>query len=129
MRNGPYELVKAPENYPGMKYRGKYCYEHILVWWQEHNLMPEDGYEIHHINHNHRDNRIENLKLVTMLEHRKLHGELRTKAAFILEKCGQCKEQFSILKSKRKTRIGRNKYNKIFCSLKCGATHQANPIL
>ena len=31
MKSGNYILIKAPDNYPGKKYRGKYCYEHHYV--------------------------------------------------------------------------------------------------
>ena len=42
MINGDYILVVAPPDYPGVKYRGRYCYEHRLVWWKEHNFLPKD---------------------------------------------------------------------------------------
>ena len=33
MINGDYILVVAPDDYPGVRYREKYCYEHYLVYW------------------------------------------------------------------------------------------------
>ena len=76
MKNGPYELIIAPENYPGKRYRNKYAYEHIVRFWEHNGIVPPKGYEIHHKNMNHRDNRIENLELISMHEHRVFHGKL-----------------------------------------------------
>lgn len=77
MKNGPYELIVAPEEYPGMKYRGRYCYEHHLVYWRAHGVIPEPGQIIHHINENKRDNRLVNLELMDVGDHGRHHGEAR----------------------------------------------------
>lgn len=47
---------------------------HDWVWEQEHGPIP-DGYDVHHRNEDKQDNRIENLQLVTTLEHKRLHSE------------------------------------------------------
>ena len=52
MINGNYEFITAPENYPGKKYRDKYCYEHVFVWWQNTGTIAGKGNVIQHINGN-----------------------------------------------------------------------------
>lgn len=62
MRNGPYELVVAPPEYPGKRYRGRYCYEHHLVWWLHTGVLPQYGCDIHYKNGDRRDNQWANLE-------------------------------------------------------------------
>ena len=52
--------------------------EHRHIW-EKHNGKIPKGMFIHHKNENGKDNRIENLQLVTPKEHGKLHRELRRK--------------------------------------------------
>ena len=117
MRNGKYELVVAPVNYPGTKYRGKYCYEHILNYWKNTNKLPGEGYEIHHLDGNHRNNKIENLLLVTSKEHRKIHADLQRKPP-VEKECSNCSVSISIpFKHFRgKSQAGQANF---FCSKKC----------
>ena len=73
MKNGPYILVIAPPNYPGKRYRSRYCYEHHLIWWTETGQLPEDGYLIHHKDHNKHNNDFSNLELISVTQHNQLH--------------------------------------------------------
>lgn len=50
---------------------------HVYVWQKEVGDIPK-GYEIHHINRDKADNRIENLRLMKTSEHRKLHASIMT---------------------------------------------------
>lgn len=53
----------------GKKYKIARC-----VWEAFNGPIPE-GYDIHHINHNTKDNRLENLCLIESHKHRKMHYE------------------------------------------------------
>lgn len=74
MKNGKYIIVIAPESYTMKKYRGRYCYEHHLVWW-EHNGNIDKDEVIHHKNGDKHDNRIENLCVLSRSEHASEHGK------------------------------------------------------
>ena len=55
---------------PGTK---RFRMEHVLVWESRHGPVPP-GRELHHVNGNKLDNRIENLQSVTRLEHKRIHS-------------------------------------------------------
>ena len=48
----------------------------VYTWEQINGTVPK-GYEIHHINFDRADDRIENLQLLSKSEHRLLHAKLR----------------------------------------------------
>lgn len=52
-------------------------YMHRVVW-EFYNTKIPDGYEVHHIDFDRSNNDISNLQLLTVSEHRRLHGELLT---------------------------------------------------
>ena len=91
MRNGKYELVVAPEGYPGKLYRGRYCYEHHLVYWRAHGVLPDPTQCIHHKNERTRDNRLENLELTDKKKH--VSGHAKPKTFFELI-CAHCRKPF-----------------------------------
>jgi hypothetical protein len=110
MRNGPYELVKAPDGYPGMRYRGLYCYEHHAVYWKHYGVLPGPNEVVHHINEEKRDNRIENLELMSKAAHGYEHG-LRSRRLPVTDDCPECGAGF--------TRYGRGHTRRKFCSRRC----------
>ena len=124
MKNGPYELIIAPKKFPGKRYRDKYAYEHVVIFWKYHGFVPKTGFEIHHKDMNHRNNKITNLKLLTIAEHRKLHGLLKTQRSMVTVECGFCIKKITIIKSDLEKRLKQNKFKKLFCSTSCGAKHQ-----
>lgn len=111
MKNGPYELVIAPEQYPGKKYRNRYCYEHHLVWWQAGNILPQAGEVLHHINNNRRDNRLENLELMSVAQHNTEHSP---ETVMRIETCAYCNNEFS-----RPARHFNSKYKNYYCNRRC----------
>lgn len=75
MKNGPYNLVIAPENYPGKKYREKYAYEHHVVYWENTGKIPVKGKtEVHHKDENKRHNIFSNLEMLDSSKHKRLHN-------------------------------------------------------
>ena len=116
MKNGPYELVKAPDNYPGRTYRGarRYVYEHILIWWIHAGTLPKPNQVVHHKNGKQRDNRFRNLELKTRAAHTKEHQQ-REKAVFECSYCGKTSATTaSDLRRRRKAS------DRVCCSVSCG---------
>ena len=64
-------------------------FEHVLVWEQHYGPVPE-GFEIHHVNQDKLDNRIENLRLVNRLEHKRLHSGCIRFGKTWLKRCRRC---------------------------------------
>jgi hypothetical protein len=114
MKNGLYNLVIAPESYPGKRYRNRYVYEHHIVFWEKYGLIPA-GYVIHHKNGDHRDNRLSNLSLISHKEHSKLHGALK-KTMYIELKCPICSNIF--VREKRQTHLTKGGFCSC-CSRRC----------
>lgn len=122
MKNGPYEMVIAPVGYPGKRYRDRYAYEHHVVWWQNTGSVPPPGFDVHHKNEQKRDNRFDNLELLSKSEHTKHHApEAMPKLSFT---CGWCLELFKVSERIARQRLKKAKHDKLFCSRSCGAKHQ-----
>lgn len=111
MKNGNYELIIAPEYYPGIKYRKRYAYEHVIVWWKYYGKLPEKNMIIHHKNGNYRDNKIENLELMTRSDHTKHHYKPPPIVEII---CKYCNKLFKLELRKYKSRIKSGQKN-FFC--------------
>lgn len=115
MKNGPYELVVAPDDYPGKRYRGRYCYEHHLVWWRADNPLPEQDEMLHHKNDNKRDNRLLNLEMMKRGAHSRRHTKSRGQM-MVRFRCPSCGIDF--IRPKCKSQL--SKGGKItFCSRQC----------
>lgn len=115
MKNGPYILVKAPEDYPGKKYRDKYVYEHIYVWWKTTKVIPPDGYQVHHKNANKHDNRFENLEMIHRSTHLRLHKSIGCETLLI---CCWCQKPFK--RDNRNYNYKKSKgQSRFYCSRKC----------
>ncbi len=117
MKNGDYCLAVAPPEYPGKKYRGRYCPEHHLVWWQNTGEVVPPGYEIHHKDKNKQHNVFDNLELLSSEEHRKLHATEKTRRMVTLT-CPSCGTEFT--RERRQTHLCKGG-NPTSCSRSCSA--------
>jgi hypothetical protein len=116
VRNGPYILVVAPEGYPGKRYRGRYCYEHQLVYWQNTGVIPGPGELIHHKNDNKHDNDFGNLELKVVGKHTADHNLGRPKKMVRLQ-CPGCGKIFE--RSRRLTHLASTTRKFTSCSRAC----------
>lgn len=119
MKNGDYEMVKAPDDYPGRTYRGsrRYVYEHHLVWWQHTGGVVPCGLVIHHRNGKKRDNRFQNLELK---EHALHSSEHALRVPEVAAECDHCGITFSIKPAEYRKRSARTKSGAVYCSRSCG---------
>ena len=120
MKNGDYILVIAPDDYPGKRYRGRYCYEHHLLYWQAYGVTPTEEEIVHHKDGNKHNNSIENLELISRKDHSYMHTKSRGKKMLSL-KCPVCGKVFA--KEKRKTHV-ENGRGATYCSKRC--SNEAN---
>lgn len=116
MRNGDYILVVAPPDFPGKKYRGRYCYEHHLVYWQTHGVVPKKDEIIHHKDENKHNNHPDNLELKTRKKHAQEHDATRGKTMVELQ-CPYCQTIF--IREKRQTYLQKTNVTYTCCSRKC----------
>lgn len=119
MKNGPYILVRAPEDYPGKKYRGRYVYEHTLVWWQTTGQLVPDGWLVHHKDENKHNNSFSNLELKSTARHTSDHHTL----APVRIPCAYCGAQIERKQSEHRfrTKIGQSGF---YCDRSCEAKHR-----
>jgi hypothetical protein len=70
---------------------GKLRFEHCVVWESHYGKIPL-GMQIHHIDEDKTNNKIENLQLVTPLEHKRLHSGCRMAGEDWEKPCKVCNE-------------------------------------
>lgn len=118
MKNGEYILVCAPDNFPGKKYRDKYCLEHHLIYFLNYGVVPKENEVIHHINGDKHDNRIENLQLLTKQEHNKIHRSKKN-IRLVKLKCPMCNKIFIV---ERRSSLLVKHYKSQCCCKNCAYT-------
>ena len=63
--------------------------EHDLIWERAHGPIPA-GLDLHHINHDKLDNRIENLELLDPLTHKRHHSGCERRDGMWWKPCRKC---------------------------------------
>ena len=93
--------------------------EHRIVW-EEHNGEIPEGWDVHHINGDKIDNRIENLKCVSRTEHKRTHlGMYKEDGVWqkLCTTCGEWKTEYDFYKSKKGWLIGTCKQCRIIAAV------------
>lgn len=75
--------------YAKTKVGGRTIDVHVKVWTDAHGPVPP-GRVVHHKNHNKRDNRLENLQLMTHEEHSRHHNDKHPR----VRECGACGDSY-----------------------------------
>ncbi len=64
-----------------------------IIEWERHNGPVPPGWQVHHVNEDKQDNRIENLQLVDPTTHKRLHGGCELRDGVWWKPCGDCGER------------------------------------
>ena len=79
---------------PGRRFN---ALEHRVVWEKAHGPIPP-GMVVHHKNHDKRDNRLENLELMSRAEHARHHLDVTRlhagRHAKVAHRCAECGTDF-----------------------------------
>lgn len=118
IRNGKYNRVLV-RNHPKSNKYG-YVLEHRVIMENHINRLLTNDEVVHHINNNSKDNRIENLLLMTIDEHNKYHGLKKIKKMVKLE-CPICKKIF--IRERYQTHLSKKKNTATFCSRSCSGKY------
>ena len=97
-RHGEYILIYRPDHPNAQK--GGYIPQHRLIMSEFLGRPLKPNEEVHHKNENEKDNRLENLELLTTAEHTTLHN-LKDMSDWLCSICGGSKTY------ERKTKIGK----------------------
>lgn len=91
MRKNIEDIKLTKKGYVRIYHNGKSKMLHVLVWEKYFGEVP-DGYQIHHIDGNKTNNDINNLQLVTILEHKRIHEGCKFVVDEWYKPCSACGE-------------------------------------
>ncbi len=121
MKNGDYILIVPPEDYPGKKYRGRYAYEHHVVWWLNTGEVVNTAvYDIHHKDENKHHNVFSNLEKKLKFHHKSGHQKPAPIVDIVCVWCGETYQLESRI-YKEKIKLGQTNF---FCCRSHQVSHQ-----
>ena len=119
-KGGGYKYCRTKPKHPKENSKGLYPLHRVLMENKIKRLLKR-GEVVHHKNENKDDNRLENLEILSISEHTRIHCST---VANVKIKCSWCQKQFELKPHRYRLRLKRNKSKKLFCSNKCGALYQ-----
>lgn len=109
--------------YKVIKVNGKSKDEHRHIMEQHLNKKLNYNETIHHINGNGKDNRIENLEIISRSQHTKNQWKKYRKNNNVHLKCPWCQKDFNLLPSEYKQKSNNKQ---MFCSRSCSSKYYNN---
>lgn len=111
---GDYQYALVPEHPKSTK--NGYVLLHRVIMENHIGRILNENEVVHHKDYNKKHNIIENLELMTIMEHAKLHSSKGRQ--IVLLRCPWCKKEFVIYRNK--THLQKpSKYNCTCCSKQC----------
>lgn len=82
----------TPKGYRRFRHGGRFRMEHDVVWEEHHGRPVPPGHDVHHVDFDKLNNVIENLVLLTKLEHKRIHSGCEIRDGVWWKPCRLCGE-------------------------------------